>query len=119
RDALVVAISQSGESTDTNAVLEGARQSGALTVGITNEADSTLARLAEHVLLVRAGKEQSVAATKTYTGQLLAMYLLTYAMGASIDLDQLRRVPSLVETALSLEPRITSIAERYTFMEHA
>jgi glutamine---fructose-6-phosphate transaminase (isomerizing) len=119
RDALVVAISQSGESTDTNAVLEGARQSGALTVGITNEAGSTLARLAEHVLLVRAGKEQSVAATKTYTGQLLAMYLLTYAMGAPIDLDQLRRVPSLVETALSLEPRITSMAERYTFMEHA
>src|SRR5436309_4715416 len=66
RDALVVAISQSGESTDTNLVLERARTQGALTLGITNESGSTLARLAEHVLLVRAGRERAVAATKPY-----------------------------------------------------
>src|ERR1044072_5821153 len=48
RDALVVAISQSGESTDTNLVLERARAQGAFTLGITNESRSTLARLAEH-----------------------------------------------------------------------
>src|SRR5947207_13797027 len=47
-DALVIAISQSGESTDTNLVLERARAQGAITVGITNERSSTLARLAEH-----------------------------------------------------------------------
>src|SRR5919206_62470 len=76
RDALVVAISQSGESTDTNLVLEQARAAGAVTVGVTNEAESGLARLAEHVILVRAGREQGVAATKTYTGQLLSFYLL-------------------------------------------
>src|SRR6266568_798394 len=80
RDALVVAISQSGESTDTNLVLERARTQGALTLGITNESGSTLAKLAEHVILVRAGREKSVAATKTYTGQMLAMYLLAYAL---------------------------------------
>lgn len=119
RDALVVAISQSGESTDTNAFLERAREDGAVTVGITNEEGSSLAKLAEHVLLVRAGKEKSVAATKTYTGQLLAIYLLAYAVGASIDLDQLRGLPSQVETALSLEPSITDLSERYTFMDHA
>src|SRR6516225_3260438 len=55
REALVVAISQSGESTDTNLVLSEARKQGALTVGITNEASSSLAKLAEHVFLVRAG----------------------------------------------------------------
>src|SRR5712692_5483817 len=66
RDALVVAISQSGESTDTNLVLEQAREQGALTIGITNEAGSSLAKLAEHVFLVHAGREKSVAATKTY-----------------------------------------------------
>src|SRR5271168_1260971 len=71
RDALVVAISQSGESTDTNLVLSRAREQGALTIGITNEASSTLAGLAEYVFLVRARREKSVAATKTYTGQLL------------------------------------------------
>jgi glutamine---fructose-6-phosphate transaminase (isomerizing) len=119
KDALVVAISQSGESTDTNAFLERARGQGVVTVGITNEAESTLAKLAEHVLLVRAGKEKSVAATKTYTGQLLAFYLLAYALGADIDLDELRRLPSNVETALSLEPGITTLSERYTFMDHA
>ena len=69
--AMVVAISQSGESTDTNLVLEKAKFQGALTVGITNEAGSTLAGLADHVFLVKAGKERSIAATKTYTGQLL------------------------------------------------
>ena len=71
KDALVVAISQSGESTDTNVVLEKARAQGAVTVGITNEPASTLAKIAGHVLLVRAGREQSVAATKTYTGQVM------------------------------------------------
>jgi glucosamine--fructose-6-phosphate aminotransferase (isomerizing) len=119
RDALVVAISQSGESTDTNAFLERARRQGVVTVGITNEPGSSLAKLAEHVLLVRAGKEKSVAATKTYTGQLLAFYLLAYALGSPVDLDQLRRLPANVETALSLEPRITAMSERYTFMDHA
>jgi glutamine---fructose-6-phosphate transaminase (isomerizing) len=119
RDALVVAISQSGESTDTNAFLQRARKQGLVTVGITNEASSTMARAAEHVLLVRAGKEKSVAATKTYTGQLLAMYLLAYALGARIDLDQLRRLPAYAETALTLEPMIGELSERYTFMDHA
>src|SRR3981081_2516519 len=69
RDALVVAISQSGESTDTNLVLSQAREQGALTVGITNEPSSSLAKLAQEVFLVRAKREKSVAATKTYTGQ--------------------------------------------------
>src|SRR5215813_3501486 len=54
RDTLVVAISQSGESTDTNLVLERARQQGAITLAITNERASSLARLAEHIFLVRA-----------------------------------------------------------------
>src|SRR3984885_3097734 len=65
KDALIVGISQSGESTDIEAVLEQARKCGAMTVGITNEPSSTLANLAEHVFLVRAGREKSVAATKT------------------------------------------------------
>lgn len=119
RDVLVVAISQSGESTDTNYVLEAARDAGAATVGITNEAESTMARLAQHVFLVRAGKEKSVAATKTYTGQLLAMYLLAYALGARILLDDVRRLPEWANAALGLERTIAQQAERYRFMDHA
>ena len=116
---LVVAISQSGESTDTNLVLERAKSHGALTIGITNEPSSSLARLAEHVFLVRAGKEKSIAATKTYTGQLLMSYLLAYALGARIDTADLARVPESVAAALRLEDEIAGRSERYRFMDHA
>jgi glucosamine--fructose-6-phosphate aminotransferase (isomerizing) len=118
-DALVVAISQSGESTDTNLVLERAREQGAMTIGITNERASSLARLAEHVFLVRAGREKSVAATKTYTGQMLIFYLLAHALGARFRLADLERLPEAVEAALRLEPEVTAISERYRFMHHA
>lgn len=119
RDVLVVAISQSGESTDTNRVLERAREQGAMTVGITNEAESTLARLAGHVFLVRAGKEKSVAATKTYTGQLMMLYLLAWAAGTPVDPDDLARIPELAQASLSLEAEIAARVERYRFMDHA
>jgi glutamine---fructose-6-phosphate transaminase (isomerizing) len=118
-DVLVIAISQSGESTDTNLVLQRAREQGATTIGVTNEASSTLARIAEHVFLVHAGREQSVAATKTYTGQVLMLYLLAYALGASISLDDLARLPEFAARALDLEPHILRNAERYRFMNHA
>lgn len=119
RDALVVAISQSGESTDTNMVLEKAKAQGAITVGITNEANSSLAKLAEHVFLVRAGREKSVAATKTYTGQLMMTYLLAYALGGPIDLDDLRKLPDSAAATLQLENQVRERAVRYRFMDHA
>ena len=119
REALVVAISQSGESTDTNVVLERARAQGALTLGISNERSSSLARLAEYVFLVRAGKEKSVAATKTYTGQMLMLYLLAYALGGAIRIRDLERLPELVELSLRLEPSIRDLSERYRYMHHA
>ena len=76
RNALVVGVSQSGEGTDINLVLENAKKAGAFTLGITNESRSAMAQLVDEVLLIRAGKERSVAATKTYTGQLLMFHLL-------------------------------------------
>ena len=118
RDALVVAVSQSGESTDTNLVLERAREQGALTVGITNEPSSSLAHLAEHVFLVHAGKEKSVAATKTYTGQVLLLYLLAYALGGRIRVADLERLPERAQMALALEPAIAELSGRYRFMDH-
>ncbi len=119
KDALVVAISQSGESTDTNLVLARARERGSMTLGVTNESSSSLAQLAEYVFHVRAGKERSVAATKTYTGQVLMMYLLAYALGADVRLDDLRRLPEWCAAALTLEPEIRAFSERYRFMDHA
>lgn len=119
RDVLVVAVSQSGESTDTNLVLERAREQGSMTIGITNEAGSSLTQLAEYTFLVRAGKEKSVAATKTFTGQLLMMYLLAYALGGPVSLDHLAHLPEWTSKALELEPEIAERAERYRFMEQA
>jgi glucosamine--fructose-6-phosphate aminotransferase (isomerizing) len=118
-NALVAAVSQSGESTDTNVVLEAAKKAGAFTVGITNEAGSTLAKLADFSMIVRGGRERSVAATKTYTGQLLGFYLLAWALGANIKMDDLERLPGWAESALSIEDEIAARAERYRFMEQA
>jgi glutamine---fructose-6-phosphate transaminase (isomerizing) len=119
KHALIVAISQSGESTDTNLVLERGREQGALTVGITNEPASSLAKLAEHLFFVRAGRERSVAATKTYTGQVMSLYLLAHALGGKIRIEDLKKIPDWASKALALEDQITARAERYRFMERA
>ena len=116
RGALVVGISQSGEGPDINLVLESARRQGAYTVGITNEARSPMARLVDDVFLVRAGRQQSVAATKTYTGQLLMFYLLASALGNQVTLDDVRRIPSHVARALKLRSSLGEIVERYRYM---
>src|SRR5881409_460130 len=96
RQALAVGISQSGEGTDINLVLKSARRQGAYTVAITNEKGSTMARLADDAFLVRAGKQRSVAATKTYTGQLLLLYLLASALGPHITLGSVSEIPDRV-----------------------
>jgi glucosamine--fructose-6-phosphate aminotransferase (isomerizing) len=118
-DTAVVAISQSGESTDTNLVLEEAKKAGAFTIGITNESESSLAKMADETLLVRAGKEKSVAATKTYTGQLACFYLLAYALGAPLVEEDLQKIPDWTSAALELEDEIHERANRYCFMHHA
>ncbi len=119
RSALVVGISQSGESSDIGAVLSQARHCGAMTVGITNEPKSTLANLAEHVFLVKAGREKSVAATKTYTGQLMSLYLLAHALGAKIPISDLEAISESVAAALGLESRISELAGRFGEMRQA
>ncbi len=118
-ETLVIGLSQSGESTDTNRVLELARARGALTAGITNEPRGTLARLAEWTFLMHGGREKSIAATKTYTGQLLLIYLLAYALGARIRPGLLRRLPEWTEKALTLEPALAGLSERYRFLGDA
>ena len=119
RDVLTIGISQSGESTDTNAVLEDAGKRGATTVGITNDPASTMARTVEYPLLIDAGTEHSVAATKTYACQLLALYLLAYALDGAVQLEQLRCIPEWTEKVLAMEESIEEIAERYFFMTRA
>jgi glucosamine--fructose-6-phosphate aminotransferase (isomerizing) len=114
RDALVLGISQSGQSPDIVAVVEEGRRQGALTVAVTNTPASPLARGAEHVLLLGAGEEEALAATKTYTAQLAALALLAAHLARDEGrLRTLQRVPHAVEAALCLEETIAQAAQRY------
>jgi glucosamine--fructose-6-phosphate aminotransferase (isomerizing) len=114
RDGLVLGISQSGQSPDIVAVVEEGRRQGALTVAVTNTPASPLARVAGHVLLLGAGQERSLAATKTYTAQLAALALLAVHLARDERrILALRRVPDAVEAALSLEEAIALAAQRY------
>jgi glutamine---fructose-6-phosphate transaminase (isomerizing) len=116
--ALVIGISQSGKGTDVVEYLAKAKEMGALTAAITNEADSALAKAADHTLLCHAGIERSVAATKTYTATLGALYLLSYAMSGRKDiLSGLQAVPDLMSETLSCDERIAVLAERYRYMD--
>jgi glucosamine--fructose-6-phosphate aminotransferase (isomerizing) len=113
---LVIGVSQSGEGVDINTVLESAKKSGAFTLGITNEADSSMTKITDETLLTHAGREKSVAATKTYTGQMLHFYMLASAL-ASEKLD-FEKIPDFVSETLKLQKEIEKIVERYIFMEN-
>src|ERR1044071_2113343 len=116
--ALVIGVSQSGEGEDINLVLEQARASGAYTVGITNEPASSMIDLVDETLLMHGGREQSVAATKTYTGQMMLFYMLAEALSDGQSALQYDRIPEYVARALDERPRILELVERYVFMEN-
>ena len=116
--ALVVGVSQSGEGEDINRVLENARAGGAFTIGITNEAASTMAGLVDETLLMHGGRERSVAATKTFTGQMLHFYMLAEALsekGAQLNYEA---IPEFAARALETQAAVRSLVERYLFMEN-
>ena len=114
--ALVIGVSQSGEGADINQVLESAKASGAYTLGITNEGDSTMARIADEALLIHAGREKSVAATKTYTGQMLHFYMLARELAQ--NKLEFERIPEYTAKALELRHNVEKLVERYVFMEN-
>jgi glucosamine--fructose-6-phosphate aminotransferase (isomerizing) len=114
-DVLFIAVSQSGESPDLVDSLTAARDCGALTVAVTNNAASPLAVVADIHLDVRAGPERAVAATKTYTAELLAIYLLVVG-AASGDVTAADAVPDAAAATLTLEVA-PAAAQRYRFAD--
>jgi glucosamine--fructose-6-phosphate aminotransferase (isomerizing) len=111
--ALVVGLSQSGRSADIVRYLEAARAAGARTVAITNDGRSPLAGAAHDTLLLHAGIEQSVAATKTYTAQLVVLSLLAAAMAGDKSLiDYHDRLPRWIERALEAEDAVRRLSLR-------
>jgi len=115
-DALVMGISQSGQSPDVVSVVTEGRRQGALTLAITNDPGSPLAAEVEYCLKLHAGPERSVAATKTYTASLAALALLAVSLARDTDrLTELARLPQTVAVALDLAGPAQAAATRWRF----
>jgi glucosamine--fructose-6-phosphate aminotransferase (isomerizing) len=119
-DALVIGVSQSGGSPDLTEVLRVARENGGLTLAVTNNPGSPLAGAAELSVDVAAGHERAVAATKTYTAELLALLLLIEGVrggDGTLPADErtaLEKLPQLAEDALTGDGT-AALAQRYRF----
>lgn len=119
KEALVLGISQSGKSPDIVSVLAEARRQGALTAAITNFGNSDLAQQAHHVIQLHAGVEQSLAATKTYTCEILAIALLAALLADdSAMLAALQQAPEAVATTLRVHDQVMRVAQRYRYMQY-
>ncbi|GAA2337228.1 SIS domain-containing protein [Saccharopolyspora halophila] len=115
-DVLLISVSQSGGSPDLLRVTESGRERGALTAAITNNTSSPLAEAAELSLGIRAGQEQAVAATKTYSATLLTLYLLVDAIRGG-DGTRARALPELATAALSERGAVDEAVQRYRFAD--
>ncbi len=123
-NALVVIISQSGETADTLAALRAAKEQGIRTLAVVNVVGSTIAREADNVLYTLAGPEIAVATTKGYSTQLAAMYALAVAMAEargrvdekeySYYIQELQALPDKIERVLENKERIQWFASKYS-----
>lgn len=117
RGALVVGVSQSGQSPDIVSVLEEGRRQGSLTLAITNAPDSPLAETADLVLDIQAGAEKAVAATKTYTSELMAIAMISAALNDSAEpWDELASISQWTAQTLLLDKDIAQMTQRYRYM---
>ncbi|RSO04818.1 glucosamine-6-phosphate deaminase [Streptomyces sp. WAC 06783] len=125
RDCLVVTVSQSGGSPDLVASTRAAREAGAITLAVTNNAGSALAGISEFHIDVLAGPERALPATKTYTAELLALYLLVEGLRVSAGHPRprvpgylaARALPDLAESVLARHDEVRALAARYRFAE--
>ena len=124
KDALVIIISQSGETADTLAALRAAKGKGIRTLGVVNVVGSTIAREAENVLYTLAGPEIAVATTKAYSAQLAAMYTVAVALAEAKGkisesdyryyIEELKALPDKIERALESKERIQWFSAKYS-----
>jgi len=119
--ALVIGISQSGASPDIVAVVQAARSQGAPTLAITNTPASPLAEAAEHLVDLGAGTERSIAATKSYTAELVAVAMLSAVLldrdGRQDAFAELDVLPEAMTRVLDTEPDVQRIARAAAGME--
>jgi glucosamine--fructose-6-phosphate aminotransferase (isomerizing) len=128
-NSLLVTISQSGETADTLAALRLGKELGfSKTLTVCNVPGSSLVRESDMALMTRAGAEIGVASTKAFTTQLVALLLLTAALGRGRDMDKaseqriadaLTTLPGLIDKALLMNADIQKLAEHFAEKHHA
>jgi glucosamine--fructose-6-phosphate aminotransferase (isomerizing) len=117
--ALIIGISQSGQSPDIVEVIAEGRRQGRPTLAITNDTGSPMAETAKFCIPLHAGPELAIAASKTYTASLGALALLSCALsGNEAHLEQLLGLPAVLESSLAQSEQFLSRVERYRYMQH-
>ena len=117
KNALVIGVSQSGKSPDIVSVLEEGKRQGCLTLAITNEPESPLATVSDFVLDIQAGPEKAVAATKTYTTELMTVAMLSAALsGGQKNWEDLGKVSGWMKDSLSQDKLIAEAVQRYRYI---
>ena len=122
-NTLIIAITQSGETSDTIAALKEAKKIGAKTISICNVMGSTITRISEGVIYTRAGPEIGVASTKAFTTQLAVLYLLIILFSKTRNtlneiqiknmIEGIKKIPLQIESVLSEDKDILNLAELY------
>ncbi|WBP87077.1 SIS domain-containing protein [Kitasatospora cathayae] len=115
-DVLAITVSQSGGSPDLVASTKAAREAGAITLAVTNNPGSPLAEVSEFHIDVLAGPEKALPATKTYTAELLALYLLVEGLRGG-DGSAAEELPDLAAGVLARQAEVKALAERYRFAQ--
>ena len=119
KSGLVIGISQSGQTPDVLSVLEEAKRQDVFCISITNEEDSPLAAIADQAIILKAGKEISVPASKTYTAQLATVAILSALWSGNQELIQdIQHLGDLAEEVLSQHDAVRVVAKRYSDKEH-
>jgi len=118
KHALVIGISQSGKSPDIVSVVEEGKRQNCLTIAITNDLGSPLARTSDLVLDIQAGVEKAVAATKTYTAELMTVAMLSAALsGNKKQWSELGKVSVWMKEALKQNDFIAQAVQRYRYID--
>jgi glucosamine--fructose-6-phosphate aminotransferase (isomerizing) len=118
KDALVIGISQSGQSPDIVSVLKEGKEQGCPTVAITNDETSPITNVADFIIPLHTGEEKAIAATKTYSASLAALALLSCCFSSDADeLKQLHAIPKNVESVIKTTVPVLEHVERFRYMD--
>ena len=126
KNTLIIAISQSGETADTIAALKSAKEKGAKTLSIVNVQKSTISRMSDEVIFLKAGPERSVCSTKAFTSQITVLYLFSIYLARQrsmqkkegvLFLNELKKIPAKIKKVLKISSMIQEKAKKYAKFE--